>query len=100
FKHNSIRILQIYLPTVEKKQLRSEIQEQIIQLCNNSIYQLIILGNFNSVPNPHLNRNPPKNTSIPESQILKYLISHQFKDIYQLFFPQTHNFTFTRLISN
>src|SRR6185295_14576102 len=100
FKHNSICILQIYLSIAEKKQLRFEIQEQIIQLCNNSNYQLIILGDFNSVPNPRLDRNPPKNTSIPESQILKYLISHQFKDIYRLFFPLTQNFTFTRSISN
>ncbi|CAG8818171.1 17020_t:CDS:1, partial [Cetraspora pellucida] len=95
FKHNSIRILQIYLSTSEKKQLHAKIQEQIILLCNNSNYQLIILSDFNSVPNPHQDRNPSKNTSIPESQILKCLISHQFKDIYRFFFPTTLNFTFS-----
>ena len=100
FKHNSIRILQIYLPTSEKKQLRAKIQEQIILLCNNSNYQHIILCDFNSIPNPHQDRNPPKNTSIPESQILKYLISHQFKDIYRLFFLSTLNFTFSRSTSH
>src|ERR1043165_90799 len=100
FKHNSIRILQIYLPTSEKKQLHAKIQEQIILLCNNSNYQIIMLGDFNSVPNPRQDRNSPKNTSIPESQILKYLISHQFKDIYRLFFPTTLNFTFSRSTSN
>ena len=81
---------------IRKKQLHINVQEQIIQLCNNSNYKLIILSNFNSVPNSQLDRNPPKNTSIPESQLLKYLISHQFKDIFRLFFPQTQNFTFFR----
>jgi hypothetical protein len=82
FKQNPIRLLQIYLPTQEKKKLRKEIQETIINLLTDNNYKTIIMGDFNSVPNPRKDRNPPKSSSIPESQLLKFLISHQFMDSY------------------
>ena len=37
-----------------------------------------------------------KKTSIPEAQLIKYLISHQYKDIYCFFFSNSSNFTFQR----
>src|ERR1041384_1572563 len=54
------------------------------------------MGDFNSVPNPRLDRFPPKKSSILESQLIKYLQSQQYKDIYRFFFPNTHNYTFKR----
>ena len=96
FKNTPIRLLQIYIPTTEKKQLRKEIQEQIITMCQNTKYRYIIMGDFNSVPNPRIDRSPSKKTSIPETQLIKYLISHQYKDIYRFFFPNSQNFTFQR----
>ena len=96
FKNLAIRLLQIYIPTQEKKQLRRDIQEHIISLTQNSKYKLIIMGDFNSVPNPRLDRLPPKKSSIPESQLIKYLQSQQYKDIYRFFFPNIQNFTFKR----
>ena len=52
------------------------------------------MGDFNSVPNPRIDHLPLKKSSIPESQLIKYLISFQFKDIYRLFFPNIYNYTF------
>ena len=54
FKNTSIRILQIYILTMEKKQLRQEIQEHIISLTQNNTYKIIIMGDFNGVPNSRL----------------------------------------------
>ena len=54
------------------------------------------MGDLNSVPNPRIDRSPSKKSSIPESQIIQYLISFQFKDIYRIFYPNTSNFTFSR----
>ena len=54
FKNTPIRLLQIYIPTTKKKQLRKEIQEQIIKLCQNPKYRYIIIRDFNSVPNPRI----------------------------------------------
>ena len=96
FKNLAIRLLQVYIPTHEKKQLRKDIQEHIITLSQNSNYKLIIMGDFNSVPNPRLDRFPSKKSSIPESQLIKYLQSQQYKDIYRFLFPDTQNFTFQR----
>src|SRR5260363_387208 len=94
FKNLAIHLLQIYVPTQEKKQLRKDIQEHIISLAQNSNYKLIIIGDFNSVPNPRLDRSLAKKFSIPEFQLIKFLYSHQCKDIYYYFFPNTQNFTF------
>ena len=33
------------------------------------------MGDLNSVPNPRQDRLPPKKSSIPESQLIKFLIS-------------------------
>ena len=52
------------------------------------------MGDFNGVPNPRIDRLPSKKSSIPESQLIKYLISFQFKDTYHLFFSNTYNYTF------
>src|SRR5260363_82481 len=52
------------------------------------------MGDFNSVPNPRIDHLPSKKTSVPETQLIKYLISHQYKDIYHFFFPNSKNFTF------
>ena len=70
FKNLAIRLLQIYIPTQEKKQLCKDIQEYIINLSQNPNYKLIIMGNFNSIPNPRLDCFPPKKSSIHQ-QILK-----------------------------
>src|SRR5205814_538321 len=73
-----------------------DIQEYLILLLQHLTYKIIIMGDFNGVPNARLDRNPSKKTSIPELQLIKYLISHQYKDIYRHFFPKTKNFTFNR----
>jgi len=54
------------------------------------------MGDLNGVPNPRIDHSPPKKTSIPELQLIKYLQSHQFKDIYHFFFSNFPNFTFQR----
>src|SRR5205814_7041583 len=82
FKNQPIRLLQIYIPTLEKKQLRKEIQEKIISLIQNTTYKTIIMGDFNGIPNARIDRNSPKKILIPELQLIKYLISHQLKDSY------------------
>ena len=91
FKNLSLRLLQIYIPTAEKKQLCKDVQEYIISLLQNPNYKVIIMGDFNSVPNPRIDHLPPKKTSIPELQLTKFLISHQYKDLYRFFFPDTKN---------
>jgi exonuclease III len=96
FKNTPTRLIQIYNPTYEKKELRKEVLDYIISLTQNTKYKIIIMGDFNSVPNPRIDRLPPKKSSIPESQLIKYLISFQFKDIYRLFFPNIYNYTFHR----
>ena len=96
FKNLQIRLLQIYIPTSEKKQLCKEIQEQIILLTQNPNYKIIIMGDFNGISNSRSDRLPPKKTSIPELQLIKYLQSQQFKDIYRFFFSNSFNFTFQR----
>ena len=96
FRNNPIRLLQVYFPTAEKKQLRKEVQEEIIKLCLDTTYKIILMGDLNSVPNPRQDRLPPKKSSIPESQLIKFLISQQFKDTYRLFFPKKSKFTFSR----
>ena len=52
------------------------------------------MGDLNSVSNPWSDRLSSKKTSIPELQLIKYLQSQQFKDIYRFFFPNSFNFTF------
>ena len=54
------------------------------------------MGDLNSVPNPRQDRLQPQKSSIPESQLIKFLISQQFKDTYRLFFPKKSKFTFSR----
>ena len=54
------------------------------------------MGDFNGIPNARIDRNSPKKISIPELQLIKYLISHQFKDSYRTFFPNSKNYTFHR----
>ena len=54
------------------------------------------MGDFNGISNSRSDRLPPKKTSIPELQLIKYLQSQQFKDIYHFFFPNSFNFTFQR----
>jgi exonuclease III len=96
FKNTPTRLIQIYNPTYEKKELRKEVLDYIISLTQNTKYKIIIMGDFNSVPNPRINHLPSKKSSISESQLIKYLISFQFKDIYHLFFSNTYNYTFHR----
>src|SRR5260364_312386 len=50
------------------------------------------MGDFNSTPNPKLDRHPSKKTSLPESQLIKTLKPH-FQDIYRLFHPNSAKFT-------
>src|SRR6185436_3068786 len=97
FKNTPIRLLQIYFPTYEKKQLRKEVQDHLISLTQNNKYKLIIIGDLNSVSNPRIDRSPPKKLSISKSQLIQYLISFQFKDIYHTFFPNTSNY-YTKIL--
>ena len=78
-------LLQIYIPTTKKKQLQKEIQEQTITLYQNSKYRYIIIEDFNSIPNPCIDHSSSKKISIHKTQLIKYLISHQYKDIYHFF---------------
>ena len=57
FKNTPIRLLQIYFPTYEKKQLRKEVQDYLISLTQNNKYKLIIIGDLNSVLNPRIERS-------------------------------------------
>ena len=62
----------------------------------NTIYKIIIIGDLNSTPNPRLDRFPAKKSSIPESQLIKFLISQQYKDTFYLFFSKETKYTFSR----
>ena len=60
FKNSPIRLLQVYIPIQEKKQLCKEIQEYLISLLQYLTYKIIIIGDFNGVLNAQLDQIPPK----------------------------------------
>jgi hypothetical protein len=51
------------------------------------------MGDLNSTPNPKIDRSPPKKSSIPESNLLKYLKQNHFYDTFRLFYPTDKKFT-------
>ena len=55
FRHNSIRIIQVYFSTTKKKKLKKEIHDKIISLIQQTQFKVILIGDFNSVPNPKIN---------------------------------------------
>ena len=74
-KNLHIKLIQLYFPTQEKKQLRKDILSYLMPTLNKTNYRIILMGDLNGVPNPKLNRLPPKNTNTPEHSLLKLLKS-------------------------
>jgi exonuclease III len=96
FLNNKIRLIQLYFPTSEKKLLRKEVHNKILEWCQETEYKIIITGDFNNVPAPNIDRKPPKKSSHPESHLIRYLKTHQFIDTFRLFNPNYTKFSFSR----
>src|SRR6185295_1728796 len=93
-KNLHIKLIQLYFPTQEKKQLRKDILSYLTPILNQNNFKIILMVDLNGVPNPKLDRLPPKSSNIPEHSLLKLLKSLQFYDTYRLFFPSTSTFSF------
>ena len=52
------------------------------------------MGDFNSIPNPSIDRLPAKKSRTPENDLLKFLKNNQFYDTFRLFHNQTKSFTY------
>src|SRR5207248_2868492 len=72
FKNIQIRLLQIYFSIQEKKQLKTEVYNKILELIKETKHKLILIGDFNSVSNPLIDRFLAKKLIIPENDLLKY----------------------------
>jgi exonuclease III len=93
-KNLHVKLIQIYFPTQEKKQLRKDILSYLTPILNKTNYKIILMGDLNGVPNPKLDRIPQKNSNTPEHSLLKLLKSLQFYDTYRLFYPSTSMFSY------
>jgi exonuclease III len=83
------------LPTQEKKQLRKEITKQTLSLIKETKAKIILMGDLNSTPNLKIDRLPPKKSSTPESDLLKYLKQNHYYDTFRLFYPNIQKFIYS-----
>src|ERR1043165_22088 len=60
-KNLHIKLIQLYFPTQEKKQLRKDILSYLTPILNKDNFKTLLMGDLNGVPNPKLDRLPPKN---------------------------------------
>ena len=101
FAHNQIvRIIGVYLPPKGHK-LRSICHQSITQLIREAQQvqaNIIIAGDFNSTPNPRIDRHNKaksqnKSKSNPECKTLDFLMSANFQDTFRVFHPSNQHFT-------
>jgi exonuclease III len=64
--------------------------KQLKNLPENS--KIIIMGDFNSVPNPALDRNNDNTSNTPETHLLKKLL-HRLSDVYRITHPNKRVYT-------
>jgi hypothetical protein len=63
-------------------------------LCNDNIHH-IILGDFNSIVDPNLDRNPPKKVN-HNNEVIKLLLNFGFHDTYRSRNPRERQYTWKR----
>jgi exonuclease III len=97
FVNIKLNIIQIYMPTKEKIKIRKETEEQITDWINENQktnIKTILIGDFNGVSNPLIDRIPPGRNNKPESTLLKFL-EENFIDIYKWYFAQNTIYTWS-----
>ena len=86
-----LRVLIIYNPPTGNRPQNRIIQNELNQWVNQSIQQyntrdtnrLIIMGDFNGVPNPHKDRFPSRKTKNPETQLIRQLRRGNYIDTFR-----------------
>ncbi|CAG8643139.1 9595_t:CDS:2, partial [Diversispora eburnea] len=97
----TICIMQIYLPS--KKSDKVNVINWIkIQLneAQKKKKKVIVMGDFNAVPSPAIDRNNNSHSQFPESEIFPLLSSHDLIDCYRIMFPENTGYTWKRDNSN
>ena len=82
------------LSSQEKKQLKTEVYNKILELIKETKHKLILIGDFNSVFNLSIDHFLAKKSRTPENDLLKFFKNNQFYDTYRLFHPQTKSYTY------
>ena len=95
--HRRLRIISIYYPATNHKDRKEceKITEQLIKEANNKQWHIIMLGDFNSVPNPQLDKNNITNINkcSPTNELIKNMIHNQMIDTFREIFSTTQKFT-------
>ncbi|CAG8666325.1 1451_t:CDS:1, partial [Diversispora eburnea] len=56
----------------------------------------IVMGDFNAVPSPNIDRNNDNNSYTPESEIFPLLSSRDLIDCYRVIYPESSGYTWQR----
>jgi exonuclease III len=97
--HRCLRIISIYYPATDQQD-KKECDKTInllIKEANSKQWHIIILGDFNSVPNPHLDKKniTQTNKCQPTSELVKNIMHYQLVDTFHEIFPTTQKFTWS-----
>src|SRR5438105_8088479 len=99
FKKLKVNIVQLYMPTKEKKQKRNRIENKISQIIkddNDNKVTTIIMGDFNMVSNPKIDRTPAGKDNKSEAKLLTRLEEANFVDTQKAFSVVNAKHTWTR----
>src|SRR4051812_32482404 len=87
-------IVSVYLPSKRKeKECQMKILENVLQSITPGRENVIILGDFNGVTNPFLDRSPRKTSSRAEGKIFSIMKEHKLKDIMRTAYKSKRIFT-------
>jgi exonuclease III len=99
FKKLKVNIVQLYMPTKEKKQKRSRIENKISQIIkddSDNKVTTIIMGDFNMVSNPKIDRTPARKDNKSEAKLLIRLEEANFVDTQKAFSAVNAKHTWAR----
>src|SRR4051812_14928195 len=94
FKGIKLVIISIYLPSEPKgKEKSTKILEDFLRNTVKREDNLLILGDFNGVPNPASDRNPKRQSQRPEGRIFGILKESKLRDITRMVYKNKPIFT-------
>src|SRR4051812_1071022 len=94
FRGSKLTILSVYLPSgKEKKEKTTNEIKAFIQREVKDEEELIVLGDFNAVPNPNLDRKPKKSSRKAEGTIFGILRQRKLKDIIRTVYESKEIYT-------
>lgn len=96
-RKTTICLIQVYLPSKnsEKVDTIAWVKNQLIEARRKN-YKIIVMGDFNAVPSPSIDRNNNSNSNTPESSIFPLLTGMELIDCFRTLHPDSGGFTWQR----